>query len=222
MKRIFLLIVLIFAFNTVYAQTVNNLKITEDDGTLHTVLVGNIANITFVQHTLVIGDWYEGGILFYIDSTGRHGLVAAAFDQSSGIQWWNGVSNQTTGATGAGVGDGANNTSLIVSVQGAGSYAAQLCADLTLNGFSDWFLPSKDELNLMHQNETTINTTAALRGGSSFNSDYSYYWSSTEWVNTYDNYDYAWGQYFNTISQDGLQQYMTENNTWRVRAVRAF
>lgn len=217
MKKIFLLIVLTFAFSTVYAQTVNTIKITEHDGTEHTVLVGNAATITFSdQHTLAIGEWFEGGIIFYIDGTGEHGLVAAASDQSSGIIWWTG-SNLVTGATGAGVEDGANNTSLIVATQGAGSYAAQLCNDLTLNGFSDWFLPSEGELDLMHQNKTTINNAAALRGGSSFGVGI-FYWSSTEFNGTY-----ARQQHFSSDASDGLQQTSHKSSSdFRVRAVRAF
>ena len=54
--------------------------------------------------------------------------------------------------TGTAVGTGKANTTAIVNTQGDGNYAAQLCNCLTLNGYSDWFLPSKDELNLMYTN----------------------------------------------------------------------
>lgn len=150
---------------------------------------------------LAIGDFYQGGIIFYLDGTGQHGLIAAQSDQSAGIQWFNGTF-VTTGATGDGVGAGAANTTLIVSVQGAGSYAAQLCNDLTLGGFSDWYLPSKFELNLMFEQRTTI-------GGFGSGS----YWSSTE-VNTWD----AWKQAFDL----GGQAFIGKNFGFRVRAVRAF
>jgi len=120
------------------------------------------------SNEFAIGDFYQGGIIFYLDGTGQHGLIMAQSDQSAGIQWYNGT-YVTTGATGDGVGAGAANTTLIVSVQGAGSYAAQLCNDLTLGGFSDWYLPSKFELNLMYLQNTTIGGFAS-----------SHYWSSTE------------------------------------------
>lgn len=93
---------------------------------------------------------YQGGIVFYIDSTGEHGLVAAPTNQSNGIKWYNGA-YFTTGATGKAVGTGLANTNQIILAQGAGgSYAAKLCADLVIGAYSDWFLPSKDELNLMY------------------------------------------------------------------------
>jgi len=152
---------------------------------------------------LVIGETYAGGIIFYIDGTGQHGLVAASSDQSAGIQWYNG-SFITTGATGDGIGAGATNTNLIVNTQGAGSYAAQLCNDLTLGGYFDWYLPSKYELNLMY-------TNLYLAGfGGFFAVDY---WSSTE----YNNY-HAWSQSFST----GWQAHNDEGAAYYVRAVRAF
>jgi hypothetical protein len=43
------------------------------------------------------------------------------------------------------IGTGNTNTNLIVAVQGNGNYAAKICYDLVLNGYSDWFLPSRDE-----------------------------------------------------------------------------
>ena len=61
--------------------------------------------------------------------------------------------------------------------------AAKVCNDytITVNGiiYSDWFLPSKDELNQMYTNKAAINSAAAANSGSNF-SDY-YYWSSTEY-----------------------------------------
>lgn len=93
------------------------------------------------------GKNYAGGIIFYLDTINCTGLVAAPTDQSTGIQWYNG-NYIFTGAIGDGIGDGQTNTTLIVSNQGIGSYAAQLCDDLVLNGFSDWYLPSYTEISL--------------------------------------------------------------------------
>ncbi|MDB9748825.1 DUF1566 domain-containing protein, partial [Polaribacter sp.] len=143
-----------------------------------------------------VGDFYQGGVVFHLFEEGEtgyvagetHGLIAAVADQSSGIRWYNGI-NDTTGATGTAIGTGSANTDAIINVQGATetSYAAGLARAYTGGGYTDWFLPSKDELNKMFSYKAVINTTATANDGSNFATNY--YWSSTE----YDN-DNAWFQ----------------------------
>jgi hypothetical protein len=156
-----------------------------------------------------VGDSYGGGIVAYIFQSGdpgydpnvQHGLIAATADQSTGIQWYNG-SYVATGATGTAIGTGQANTTAIVIVQGAGSYAAQLCNDLTEGGYNDWFLPSKDELDKLYINRVAI---GGFAGG--------YFWSSSE---SYAKY--AWAQGLGS----GDQSNNHKASTGRVRAVRAF
>jgi len=165
--------------------------------------------VTVNPAPVAVGDSYGGGIVAYILQSGdpgydaniQHGLIAATADQSTGIQWYNG-SHMVTGATGTAIGTGQANTTTIVEKQGAGNYAAQLCHDLTVGGYNDWFLPSKDELDKLFTNKVAIGGFAG-----------SYYWSSSE----YDANN-AWYQYFN----DGYQYDYYKFNTYRVRAVRAF
>jgi hypothetical protein len=167
-----------------------------------------------------VGDFYQGGVVFHIFEDGdtgyvageTHGLIAAVQDQSSGIRWFNG-SYDTTGATGTAIGTGATNTTTIISEQGATetSYAAGLARAYTGGGYTDWFLPSKDELNKMYTNRATINTTAAANSGSDFVSDF--YWSSTE-----DGFYDAWLQVFFVDDQFSS----LKDDTLNVRAVRAF
>lgn len=126
--------------------------------------------VTGIPVDSLYGKNYAGGLIFYLDNIACTGIVAAPNDQSSGIQWHNG-SFVSTGATGTSIGDGQTNTSLIVSVQGSGSYAAQVCDDLLLNGYSDWFLPSIGELDEMYNN-------LFILGYGNFS--YNYYKSSSE------------------------------------------
>jgi hypothetical protein len=161
-----------------------------------------------------VGDFRAGGVVFWVDPLDNtHGLVCAIEDQSSGIQWYNG-SNTTTGATGTAIGLGSTNTTAIIANQGLveTSYAAGLARDYNGGGYTDWFLPSKDALNEMYLNKTTINTTAAANSGSNFATVV--YWSSTE-----STIDLAWVQYFG----NGFQSNSNKGSTVSiVRAVRAF
>lgn len=160
---------------------------------------------------LAIGDTYQGGIVFYIDGATGHGLIAAPIDQSAGIKWYNGLYN-VTDATGTAVGTGQGNTTKIIAAQGAGNYAAQLADSLVISGYSDWYLPSKEELNLMYTN-IGQGAPAPLTNVGGFAG--TYYWSSSE-----DSYSKAWLQYFGS----GIQNldYAKDYGAAHVRAVRAF
>ena len=158
---------------------------------------------------LTIGQAYQGGIIFWLDATGQHGLIAATADQNTGIQWYNGT-YRYTGTAGDGLYAGAMNTAMIVATQMAdnqsGSFAAKVCADysVTVGGvtYGDWYLPSKYELNLLYLQKIAVGGFASV-----------YYWSSTEYINSY-----AWIQNFDY----GTQLTNSKLNTDRVRAVRAF
>ncbi len=160
--------------------------------------------------TLAIGDSYQGGIIFWLDATGQHGLIAATADQSTGIQWYNGT-YRYTGTTGDGLYAGAMNTTMIVAAQIAdnqtGNFAAKVCADysVTVGGvtYGDWYLPSKYELNLLYLQKVVVGGFANTN-----------YWSSSEC----DNGATAWDQNFT----NGSQGTNIKNGTYYVRAVRAF
>jgi hypothetical protein len=132
--------------------------------------------MSFTTKDLEVGDDFQGGIIAYYFVSGdpgyvsgeKHGLIIAPVNQSDGIQWYNGT-NISTGASSFVIGSGNPNTNLIVSVQGAGDYAAKLCYDLELGGYSDWYLPGYVELQKAYTNRTKI-------GGL----DKKLYWSSTE------------------------------------------
>ena len=176
------------------------------------------ASNSVTPSSLVIGDFYGGGVIFYIfrgeNSFGyvageTHGLIAAVEDQGSSIPWFNNGSYVYTGETWTDIGKGSFNTDRIIAVQGATetSYAAGLARAYRGGGYTDWFLPSKDELNQMYINKTTLE---AVSGFSPFSN---VYWSSSE-----DNSDRAWGQYFYFGDQGPFSKHFADN----VRAVRAF
>jgi subtilisin-like proprotein convertase family protein len=169
--------------------------------------------------TYSVGDFVQGGIVFWVDETGQHGLVAAKQDQSTGVRWFAGT-NGNTQAKGDGPYAGEANTSIIIAAHVAigddgNTYAARICNELQVTEggktYGDWYLPSKEELNIMYQNKATIDATATANGGSSFAS--AYYWSSSESANFG-----AWGQSFG----NGGQGFNGKDGADRVRAVRAF
>ena len=150
----------------------------------------------------VIGQNANGGIIFYIDGTGLHGLVSAPSDQSTGVDWyWGGFT--TTGATATALGTGMANTNTIVATQPAGVYAAKLCYDLVLGGYSDWYLPSKDELNLLYLNKSSVGDFATPA-----------YWGSSE-----TSTNAAWCQFFDSGAQSSNHP---KTDQHAVRAIRSF
>jgi len=150
-----------------------------------------------------IGGNINGGIIFYLDATSSHGLVCAPSNQSEAAIWGCNLTN-IIGADGTVVGTGRQNTIDIVSSCNVLGIAARICNDLNLNNYSDWFLPSKDELNLMY-------TQLKLHGLGNFTNNT--YWSSSEQTN-----DGAWGQGFSS----GVQGNTGKEFAGAVRAIRAF
>jgi len=148
-----------------------------------------------------------GGIVFYVTGNGMHGLEAAPEDQDggTGVIWNNRRLFTQTSAVKKGINDGSFNTDLIIINQGEGSYAALVSANYNGGGYENWYLPSKDELNLIYNN-------LYLTGLVSFANDP--YWSSSE-----QNNSSAWGQLFSSGYQTN---YGKGKNNNRVRAIRAF
>jgi hypothetical protein len=163
-----------------------------------------------------VGDIYAGGVVFWVDpSDNRHGLVCAIRDQeSAGIESYKGRYRRITGAMATAIGTGSANTTAIIARQGVVEtlYAAGLARGYRGGGYTDWFLPSKDELNEIYKNKATIDSTAAAHNGSTLSSSH-FYWSSTE----SDKYN-AWFQYFH----NGAQYEDNKNHSMLVRAVRTY
>lgn len=117
-----------------------------------------------------IGDATQGGIVFYVDSTGQHGYAAMVYDLGNfSIPWGCDSTLLGPSAEGRALGTGQSNTTAIVSLCAQDPIAARVCDTLTLNGYSDWFLPSLDELDSLHAHKDVFGITS------------NWYWSSTEY-----------------------------------------
>jgi len=183
-------------------------------------ILRDILNVTLSSTTppVAIGDSFGGGTVACLTSGGGEAnLIAATVDNSEGTVW--GGANTTTGAQSDT--EGAANTSTIVDCLSDGggcttplspsinrdTYAAGICDDYTGGGYTDWFLPAKNQLNCLYTNRE------AVRGF-----DLSeFYWSSTEFTN-FSSAE-AWSQYFG----DGTEfQAEKSDASIYARCVRAF
>jgi hypothetical protein len=140
-----------------------------------------VAAATPQSITFSIGQSYGGGIIFWIDATGQHGLIADKTDTSYLMIKWSDRYYPVTGATGTAIGTGSENTKKIVEAQGKKyNYAALVCVNYRGGSYADWFLPSKDELYQLYKQKSVVG--GFIRGG---------YWSSSEF-----DHSLAWQKYF--------------------------
>lgn len=171
-------------------------------------------NITIVGNTIsatggssndfYLGQDTLGGIVFYIyigSDGNQHGLIVNKNESTA--QWQS--SGTTTNATRSW--DGAHNTGLMTS-----SPASTYVNGLTDGGFTDWYLPSIDELSILWQNRFHANN-ALNAGGFTLLSNTAFYWSSTE---------YGASGAFNCSFGNGFAYSNLKADTYSVRAVRAF
>ena len=169
---------------------------------------GSTVNFGTDGGIIQIGQYYQGGKIAYILQAGdpgydvnvTHGLIAAASDQGSAA--WQGSSTIIPGADGTAIGTGNQNTLDIIYNCMDLQIAAKKAHSININGYADWYLPSKDELKKLYINR-------ALIGGFALN----IYWSSSEY-----SYENACAQSFS----DGYQFNVWKFDTWLVRAVRSF
>ncbi|MGL1893200.1 MAG: DUF1566 domain-containing protein [Spirochaetaceae bacterium] len=125
-------------------------------------------------------------------------------DENSEMYWYNGYGNYVDiNDLFSSVGLGSSNTQLLVDTLGSGTYAANACDSSDRNGYSDWFLPSKSELESLYSKKDLIG-----------NFDSENYWSSSLETDGYAGYmNFSDGSF----SSDGA-----EWDTYSVRAIRAY
>jgi hypothetical protein len=151
-----------------------------------------------------------GGWIFYdqgVSANGWRYLEAAPSETEFTAEW--GAEKKDVPGTATAIGTGKRNTQLIVDYlrnSRERGRAAQLCDSLVTGSFNDWYLPSKDELNLMYMN-------LGWRGLGGFSGGV--YWSSSQVSN-----DRSWLQSFNGFRDNQFP--IRKNSTRSVRAVRAF
>ncbi len=159
------------------------------------------------------GKRYQGGLIFYLKSDGT-GMVSAEEDQSIDAEW--GCIGDTLLFFDT-LGSGAQNTIDIVTACPTPDIAADICTDLVLNGYDDWFLPSQDELNLMWINLADSDGNGVNMGLSDpdnlGNFPTERYWTSSQ----YDGVT-AFMQWFD----DGAQFNAPKSFPTYVRAARKF
>lgn len=156
--------------------------------------------VNFTTKTIDIGDSYAGGIVFYVDASGLHGLVSAGQGLGMNAKW--GCPGTSIPATGTAIGTGKANTTAIVKACSDPDIAARMCVNLTHNGFKDWYLPSKDELAEMYKYRAQIGFNTTVR------------WSSSE-----ADANNAWASGFDV----GSTPAQTDKNTVHgVRPIRSF
>lgn len=161
---------------------------------------------------LSVGEKYYGGTIAYILTASdpgyisgeTHGLVVANSDANIiNIPWSTALSSSLN--TSNEIGTGRSNTALISAYTGANiSYAAYLCSSQTIGGYSDWYLPSKDELYKIYLNKAQLPGFRNSR-----------YWTSTQ---NSASLTTAWYQDFNV----GVQASLSVSIRCYVRPVRSF
>jgi len=190
-------------------------------GTGAATLSGTTLNIPTASSgggsTHTIGEAYGGGIVFYVYDGGKHGLIAATADQSTGTTW--DVASRWTRAQANGVGAGLKNTMLIIAnsiLHENRANSATVCNEYsvteTVGGitttYGDWYLPSRYELQLLYAQKSWF---SGFTTGD--------YWCSNEWEAVHNQANVAWIVRFSNGEVHGFNK---GYNGARVRAIRAF
>ena len=160
-----------------------------------------------------VGEELDGGVVFHVyrDSLGEeHGLICSIINQTISSQY-SSIANALAGANS--YWNGPSNTTLLKTQGGiSGTGAWKYADDYSHGGFTDWYLPSIDELSLLCNNRYNVNKTLSTIVGST-QLNFFVYWSSTE-----TDFDQAYAFRF----EQGDSYTDNKIDTFAVRAVRQF
>ena len=184
---------------------------------------GTLTDAFTVQEYTIGSVGPAGGYIFYInplydpesaDNNWKY-LEAAPSDQHAGIDWWDDYGT-LMGASGTAVGTGLSNTNTVIGSSTPGNTSSIAIAyNYSLNGYTDWFLPSINELNLMYDNLHSPDAKTAEGVGVTYGFSSVGYWSSTE-----ESSSTAQRRSFGTTSS--ALDPRTKDKFYRVRAARRF
>jgi hypothetical protein len=159
---------------------------------------------------IAMGDSYQGGKVVYVFTNGEPGYVAgqvhgiiATLNDMPGTAAWGCSGSGISGSDGTALLTGFQNTEDFVKGCTTAGNAARYCNDLVTGGYSDWYLPSVDEM---------VKVVAAKNAIGGIN-DNAYYWSSSERSDT-ETYR-VWGT-------GGTYLAWSKVTTYNVRCIRSF
>ena len=208
----------------------------------------SITDYVISKKKYTIGDLVFGGVVFWVDEAGEHGLICSLKNVSDNAIWMEQVVTSVNDVDKVmytqsnGIGAGKLNTAIILSANvvekvSNTNYAASLCTrygyDYLTNLnviveiedwdgsylYGDWYLPSVYEFSLMYLNKDFLNNIFLANGGQEFDDEY---WTSNEETENFgysiDNYSYAWLYHMN----DNQISSYSKNTEFAVRAVRSF
>jgi hypothetical protein len=158
--------------------------------------------VSFTTRSVQLGDFFQGGTVFYIDATGTHGLIAALQGLDYSAEW--GCKGVSIPGTTTIVGSGKANTLAITKGCKTAGISARWADQLDNLGFTDWYLPSKDELTEMFKQRKTVVLNGAAR------------WSSSE-----ADANSAWALTFDAAGTP-VPVIMDKSTVIGVRPIRAF
>ncbi|MFM7594620.1 MAG: hypothetical protein ACKO4Y_00420 [Flavobacteriales bacterium] len=162
-----------------------------------TIITGLSSCNKVSQNIPVEGQKYGGGIVLHIFQPNEkgyipgetHGIIVAEKDLH-GLRSFGLCGVNLTGLTSSDIGYGKSNTEAIIQAYPDSASAAKFCAEVKINYYDDWYLPSINELNLIFDKRQSLGT---------FSTDYtSHYWASTAYDD--ENYSGAFARFFLTTA----------------------